>query len=221
VLCFLYKGIASGGPHLISPRYLNPLQYTRSALAIPASDVPSPLLALVPLKNALAPLFNAEKGVSTPSRRRISRGGARGRARGMPAGHGFLRATMCAGALARVGIVERRPPAQRHPSKPRGLQGPLRPATPGRPRLEFVGARGAASAAPASPLNAVGTLLLQRREVHPSHPLSVDHLPRTPSPSAQRGHESRRGPLGPHEVWHAPQSEPGEAPGLLLHLRGG
>ena len=66
----------------------------------------------MPLKNDLAILFNVEKGVLTPSRRLISRDDTRGRARGMPAGDGFLRATdVHASALARVGIVERRPPA--------------------------------------------------------------------------------------------------------------
>ena len=37
-------GGARGGPHLISSRYINPLQCTRSALAISASGMPSPSL---------------------------------------------------------------------------------------------------------------------------------------------------------------------------------
>jgi len=162
----------------------------------------------MPLKNALALLFNAEKGVSTPSSRLISRGGTRGRARGMPAGDGSLRAT---GMRERVSARgnRREAPARPAPSKPRGLQGPLRPAAPGRPHLEFVGARGAASAAPASPLNAVDarvvdTLPLQHREAHPFHP-RPGPSPAKPVPLRAEGVKRRRGPLGPHEVWHARQ----------------
>jgi len=45
--------------------------------------------------------------------------------------------------------------------------------------------------------------------------------PAKPVPLRAEGVKRRRGPLGPHEVWRARQSELGEAPGLLLYLRGG
>jgi len=153
------------------------------------------------------PLPNTARRYPRPSSRN-----ARGRR--IPTRHGYARWRVSARGNRREASAR---PA---PSKPRGLQDPLRPATPERPHLEFVGARGAPSAAPASPLNmvdvrVVDALLLQHREVHPSHPLSADHLPRSPFPSAQRWHESPRGPLGPHEAWHARQSELGEHPGTL------
>jgi len=139
----------------------------------------------------------------------------------MAAGDGFLRTTdVRASALARVGIVERRlpilAPSIQTPRSSGPYYGLRSPAAPPRIRRR---ARSATSAAPAPPLNVVDILLLQRREVHPFHPLSVDHLPRSPSPSAQRRHESPRGPLGPHEAWHARQFELGEYPGTLASPR--
>jgi hypothetical protein len=134
-------------------------------------------------KRPRPPLQRLE-GVSTLPPRRISRDGTRGRARGMPAGDGSLRAT---GMRERVSARgdHREAPARLAPSiqapQPSGPSTACDPrAAP--PRIHRCTRR--CQYAPASPLNVVDIFLLQRREVHPFPPtrvpLAISHGARPP-----------------------------------------